>query len=73
MIISVRAVPNAKKAEVVKTDEIYRVKIDARAEDGRANKRLIEILADYFDVGRSSVSIVKGFNSRNKVVDIKKN
>jgi len=73
MIINVKVSPNSKKAEVEKIDgDIFKVKVDARAEDGRANRRLIEILSDYFDVAESSVSILKGLKSRNKIVEVRK-
>jgi hypothetical protein len=72
MIISVKVSPNAKKSGIIKTDENnFRVKVDAAAEKGESNRRLIEMLANYFNVAKSSVSIVKGFKSRSKVVEIK--
>ena len=56
MIVQVRVFPNSKKAEVVKDGKNFRIKIDARAQDGKANVRLMEILADYFKVKKSAVS-----------------
>ena len=71
MKINVSAVPNAKKAEVEKIDEEnYRVRVDAPASEGKANKRLIEILSEYFNVQKSSIKILKGIKSRNKIVNI---
>ncbi len=70
-IISVKTIPNSKRVEIKRLGEnIYSVRLDKPAADGRANSRLIEVLADYFDVKKSSVSIVKGFRSREKVVRI---
>ncbi|TAL47389.1 DUF167 domain-containing protein [archaeon] len=71
MIISVRTIPNAKKPQILKEEDSYKVKVDAQAQDGKANSRLIEILADHFGVSKSSVSIIKGLKSRNKIVEIK--
>lgn len=70
MIISVRVTPNAKKLEITKTGGIYRIKLDAPASGGKANARLIEVLADYFSVKKSSVRIVRGIKSRSKTVSI---
>ncbi|MDE1869383.1 MAG: DUF167 domain-containing protein [Candidatus Micrarchaeota archaeon] len=75
MEINVRVTPNAKTAHamnaVVKIDEKnYLVKVNAPAIDGKANKRLLEIVADYFNVKKSSVRILKGINGRNKVLEI---
>jgi len=71
MKINVSVKPNAKTSEVIKVDENnFKVKVDAPAVEGEANKRLIEILADYFDVPKSSIRILKGLKSRNKTVEI---
>ncbi len=71
MIISVRITPNAKKPEITKLDGgSYKIKVDAPATDGKANARLIKILSDYFKVSKSSVSIVKGHRSREKVLEV---
>ena len=71
MRISVIVVPNSKVYEVSKVDEeTYKVRVDARATDGEANKRLIEILADYFNAPRYTVRIVKGLKSRRKIIEI---
>lgn len=63
--------PNAKEASVINVSENYfEVRVDERAVDGRANKRLIEILAEHFKVRRSKISILKGTRSRNKIVQV---
>ena len=71
MIISVYVIANSKIPEIVKISEkSYKIKVDAIASEGRANKRLIEILSDYFNVSRSSISILKGLKSKNKIIEI---
>lgn len=72
MIIQVKVLPNSKKCNIEKTeDSSFRVRVDVPAEDGRANRRLIEIFSDYFKVEKSSISILKGFKSRKKIVEIR--
>ncbi len=72
MIISVRVTPNAKKPEVKMTGENeYSVRVDAPADKGKANARLIEILSRHFGVKKSSISIEKGHKSRDKIVEVK--
>ena len=72
MLLFVKVVPNSKKSEIEKIGENrFRVKVDEKAEDGKANRRLEEILAGYFKVPKSSVVIVKGLKSRNKIIEIK--
>ena len=71
MKITVKVIPNAKQAEVLEESENnFRVKVDAPPKEGKANKRLIEILAQYFGVSKSKVKIVKGQKSRQKIVEI---
>ena len=71
MKISVSVVPNSKVSEVIEIDETsYKVRVDATAVEGKANKRLVELLAEHFNVPKSSVKILKGFKNRNKIVDI---
>lgn len=71
MRINVLVVPNSKVSEVIKTDEnSYKIRVDAPAVEGKANKRLIEILSDYFKVKKSSVKILKGFKNRSKIIEI---
>lgn len=71
MLIKVRVTPNAKVAAVTKIDETsYEVKVDERAEGGRANKRLLEILSKQLNVPKSKISIMSGNKSRDKVIQI---
>lgn len=71
MRINVVITPNAKVPAVVRLDEnAYKIKVDAPATEGRANRRLVEILAGHFGVPKSHVRVLKGFKNRNKVVEI---
>jgi len=73
MLIHAKVIPNSKKSEVEKiSDDHFKIRVDAKAEDGRANKRLVEIISEYFKVSKSSVVISKGPKSRNKIIEIKK-
>jgi len=69
--VNVKVVPNSKKAKVEQTEGgVLRVNVDAPAKEGKANKRLVEILAKYLSKPKSSIRIVKGRTSKNKVVEI---
>jgi hypothetical protein len=71
MKINVLVVPNSKDSGLTKVDETnYKIRVDAPALDGKANKHLIEILAEHFNVSKSSIKILKGFKNRNKIVSI---
>ena len=71
--ITVQAVPNSKQPQVDKIgDNEYRVKIDAPANENKANTRLVEMLAKHFKVPKSSVNIEKRYKKRKiKVIKIK--
>ncbi len=71
MLLNVHVTPNSARAAVVKLGgDKYKVKVDAKPEGGRANLRLIEILAEHFSVPKSSVRILRGTSGRDKVVGI---
>jgi uncharacterized protein (TIGR00251 family) len=69
--IKVHVTPNAKEARVVKVgDDSFEVKVDEKAMDGRANKRLLEILSEHFDVPKSRILVVRGAKSRDKILEV---
>ena len=71
MMIRIRASPNSKKPKVISLgDDCFSVKIDEPADEGKANRRLIEILSDHFNVPKSSIRITRGLKSKDKMVEI---
>lgn len=63
--------PRSKRQEVKKTtDGEYLVSVHAPAREDKANQALVEVLAYYFSVPKSSVRIVRGQSSRRKLVEI---
>ena len=66
-----KVIPNAKKPLIEKEDRnVYLVRVDAPAVGGKANKRLIELLAKHFGVRKSAIRIIKGEKSREKIIEI---
>jgi uncharacterized protein len=47
-----------------------KVAVRAAPEKGKANAEVEEVLADFFSVGKRSVSVISGQTSRNKQVQI---
>ena len=69
--ISLRVSPGARKNELVAfKDRVLQVKIAAPPVKGKANQELIDFLSKVLGVGRTSLSILKGRNTRNKVITI---
>lgn len=70
MNIEVKVIPNAKKNQVLEEEGRFKVYVNVPAVDGKANKALIEVLADHFNVKKSNVEILRGETSRVKVIKI---
>lgn len=70
MKVKVKISPNSKKAEVIEEDSFLKVKVDTTPHKGKANKRLIEILSEYFLVSKSQLRILKGEFSKDKLIEI---
>jgi len=71
MRVTVKVVPGARQTGVEPLpDGGFRVAVTAPAHEGRANDAVIDALATYFRVPRSTVRIVLGRTARRKVVEI---
>ncbi len=72
MIIEAKIITNAKKNLVIKLEEInkYKIKVSTPPINGRANKKIIEILSKYFNTKKSNINIKKGERARNKIIEI---
>lgn len=71
MLIHVKIKPDSKEDKIIqKNDTSFIVHVKEPAEDNKANKRLIEMLAIKFNVIRSSIKIVTGHHSPSKILDI---
>jgi len=46
------------------------MKVKEKAEEGRANRGVIKVLAYYFKIDESMIKLVKGFKTRNKIFEI---
>ena len=64
--------PGSKKGPLVEVSETgeLTVYVRERAVDGAANKAVIELLAEHFDVSKGAVEIESGQSSRYKRVQI---
>lgn len=71
MKLQIQVKPNSRQESVQQQpDGSYKVSLNAPPTEGRANERLIEVLAEHFKVSKSRVSILKGAGSRKKVVEV---
>lgn len=70
MIVNVRVIPRARVQKIVADGDILRVYTNAAPADGAANAAVIKMLAEYYDVPKSRISIVRGATSHDKVIEI---
>ncbi len=71
MYIKVRVYPKSKKEELKKLSENrFEIKVKEKAERNIANKRIIQILAEYFKVDYKEIKIVNGYHSPSKLISI---
>ena len=71
MIINVKVKPNDSKNEVKQLDNNnFEVKTTATPENGKANQSVVELLAKFFRVGKTKITIIKWQTERVKVVEI---
>jgi uncharacterized protein (TIGR00251 family) len=71
MIISIIVKTRATKENIEEIgDGKYKVSVSAEPKENKANKRIIGLLSKYFDVPKSSVTIISGKKSNIKIVEI---
>lgn len=71
MKLQIQVKPNSRQESVQRQpDGSYKISLNAPPAEGRANERLVEVLAEHFKVPKSRISILKGASSRKKVVEV---
>lgn len=69
--LRIHLIPNAKQTEIVGfRDGAWAIRLAAPPIEGKANKALIEFLAEKLDLAPSQIDIVKGFSSKTKILDV---
>ena len=73
MRVSIKVIPHSKVEQIQPAlDGSLKVWLKARPKKGEANRVLIKLLSDYYDVPKSQINIISGQTSRNKIVEIEK-
>jgi hypothetical protein len=70
MQIEIRVIPGASKNMIKEDDGIMRIYLTTAPVDGKANQALVKFLAKHYNVSKSSIGIIKGEKSRNKIIKI---
>ena len=69
--ISVKVQPNANHNEVIgQTGGVWKIKIAAPPDKGKANKELVDYLSDLLNIKKAQINILKGQTAHQKVLEI---
>ena len=69
--LRVRVSPGSRRAQVAgRVGEVWKLRVTAPAEGGRANDAVVRLLAEAVNVPRRRVSLVAGQTAREKVVQL---
>lgn len=69
--IQVRVKPRSSRSAILGIiDGVWQVALHAPPQEGRANRELLEILAEALGIPRSDLTVVAGEKSRDKVIQI---
>lgn len=74
MLVSLVVKPNSKKGPLIELADNGSLVVYIReiAAENKANDALIKLLAEYYDVSKTHITIVRGHNSHHKVVQVSK-
>jgi len=71
MKISIKVKPNARKNEVKQIDASnFVVSVAAPPVEGKANEKVVEVLAEYFGKPKRCITILCGTAGKMKVVEV---
>ncbi|MCK5450548.1 MAG: DUF167 domain-containing protein [Candidatus Omnitrophica bacterium] len=71
MRLEIKVIPKSSREEIVEKNGIIKVYVKVPPDKGKANKAVIELIAEEYNVKKGEVEIIKGQGCRNKVVEIK--
>jgi uncharacterized protein len=69
MKITVKVKPNARENSVLRLGgNNFEVKVTQPPEKGRANQRVIKLIAKHLKIRKSAITIISGENTRSKIL-----
>jgi uncharacterized protein len=69
--LPLRVTPGARSESVQLVAGVVQIKVRAKPEDGKANERVLELLAQALGIATSRLQMLRGATGRNKLVQIK--
>ena len=68
--ITVKVIARSSQKKIICDNDVLKIYVHEGAVDGKANKAVRSLLADYFHVSKSNIKIIQGKTSRNKIVAV---
>lgn len=69
--VKIKVVPQSGRQKIILDKSgVIKCYLNSPAEDGKANRELIKLLADELDVPQRAITIVQGLISRTKALEI---
>jgi uncharacterized protein (TIGR00251 family) len=67
LLIKVKVFAGCKRDEIIKKkNDEFEVRVKEKAEEGRANRAVIKVLANYFKIDESMIRLIKSLKDRNR-------
>ena len=71
MFIKVKVISGSKKEDINKKSvDSFEIKIKEKPEKGQANKAVISVLSEYFNIPKNKVRLIKGPKQKNKIFEV---
>jgi len=72
IILKIKVTPRSGKHEIsgIMEDGTVKIRLKSAPEQSKANKELIELLSDFFEIPFQHIMIIKGETSHLKIVEI---
>lgn len=68
--LPLRVTPSARNESVQLEAGVVQIKVRVKPEDGKANERVLELLAQALGIATSRLQMLRGATGRNKLVQI---
>lgn len=71
MRITVKVKPNARENSISAVGETgFEIRVSVPPEKGKANKKVIELLAKHYHTAKSNIRLISGETSREKIFEV---
>ena len=73
IIKKIRTYPTAEPCFLRKSEDSFEIFVKAKPVMGQANREVVEVLAQHYNIPENKIRLIKGFKERNKIFEILNN